>query len=144
MYNESPFIFYCTIWYEWILWATRQVFSIVIYHRNERQNAQWLIACLGKLWKWMKNDLKISERQQNFFASSDCFVPLHGEIKLLSMEIYEALQSRTMKKSSAFAVSDESTEIELIPRIIICMEIWKLLATETITVCWLVNSGIIK
>lgn len=62
--DESPFILYCTIWYEWIFCATRQVFSIVIYHWNECQNAQWLIACLGKLWKWMKNDFKISTKME--------------------------------------------------------------------------------
>lgn len=74
MNDESPFIFYCTIWYEWILRATRQVFSIVIYHGNECQNAQWLIACLGKLWKWMKNDLKIRRVREN--SSIFCHIRL--------------------------------------------------------------------
>jgi hypothetical protein len=76
MYNESPFIFYCTIWYEWILRATRQVFSVVIHHGNERQNAQWLIACLGKLWKWMKNYLKIRDVESFFQHRQNCFCTL--------------------------------------------------------------------
>lgn len=67
--NESPFILYCTIWYEWIFGATRQVFSIVIHHGNERQNAQWLIACLGKLWKWMKNDSKLERKKKKIFVA---------------------------------------------------------------------------
>lgn len=57
MNNESPFVLDCTIWYEWVLRTTRQVLSVVIHHGNERQDAQWLIACLGKLWneKWFEN-----------------------------------------------------------------------------------------
>lgn len=66
VYYESPFVFYCTIWYEWILRATRQVFAVVIHHGNERQNAQWLIACLGELWNKWKMILKLG-------PTSDCF-----------------------------------------------------------------------
>ena len=117
--NESPFVFYCTIWYVWIFCATRQVFSIVIYHWNECQNAQWLIACLGKLWKWVKNDFRISLKNEIKSGDFVSFCAVCAEIKLLSMWIYEALQSTSTLSA---VVSDDLTEIHRTADLI-CMEI---------------------
>ena len=49
MHNKPPFILNCTVGNEWVLSATSQIFSIVINHGDECEDAQRLIASLRKL-----------------------------------------------------------------------------------------------